>query len=395
MAQSNGDGNGNFSDPWTDGSVPRFEDGGRPGHGQPVQHPPLVGIDPGDWQGKSAPPLEWLIADWVPKGEVTCLSGHGATGKTLLAQMLMTSCALGRKWLGLPTVGCKSVGVFCEDTVLDLQRRQERINSAFQCAMVELSGQMVLVPRRGMDNVLMRFRNDAGTATDLVDRIIERVLAIGAGLCVLDTLSDLFDGSENDRPQVRFFCQYALTRICLETGAAVVICAHPSRSGLADNSGQAGSTQWANSFRAMAHLTSPKPTGEDDDPNRRVLTRVKANYARMGESLEMVWDRGIFRPVEARDADMPAHIRHASCDASFLDLFRKCWANDLHVYDSPQIPRTYAPAIFAKHPDNDGYSKKDYQAAMERLLYAGKLKRGSVRIAGRQISCLIMPLQVV
>ena len=62
-----------------------------------------VSVSPAALHGKPVPERKWIVPDWVPYGVVTGLYGDGGLGKTLLAQQLQTSTALGRRWLGLPT----------------------------------------------------------------------------------------------------------------------------------------------------------------------------------------------------------------------------------------------------------------------------------------------------
>ena len=74
----------------------------------------LQAIDPTTLEGKPVPQRRWLVGDWVPIARATALYGPGGEGKTTLAQMLATSCAIGKPWLGLATQQCRSVRCFCE-----------------------------------------------------------------------------------------------------------------------------------------------------------------------------------------------------------------------------------------------------------------------------------------
>ncbi len=48
-----------------------------------------------EFEGEVIPERRWLVPDWIPQGQVTLLGGDGGVGKSLLAQQLMTSLALG------------------------------------------------------------------------------------------------------------------------------------------------------------------------------------------------------------------------------------------------------------------------------------------------------------
>jgi RecA-family ATPase len=54
----------------------------------------------------------------------TSLYGAGGEGKTLLAQMLATACAVGGNWLGLTVKRCRSLLIFCDDDQDEMHRRQ-------------------------------------------------------------------------------------------------------------------------------------------------------------------------------------------------------------------------------------------------------------------------------
>ncbi len=56
---------------------------------------PLEIIAPAALQGLAIPERRWIWPEWIPVGAVTALYGDGGTGKSLLAQQLMTACATG------------------------------------------------------------------------------------------------------------------------------------------------------------------------------------------------------------------------------------------------------------------------------------------------------------
>jgi AAA domain len=85
----------------------------------------LAPIDPTTLHGLPVPERRWLVPDWIPMARASSLYGDGGEGKTLLAQMLATACALdGAKWLGLTVRRCNSLLVFCEDDLDEMFRRQ-------------------------------------------------------------------------------------------------------------------------------------------------------------------------------------------------------------------------------------------------------------------------------
>src|SRR5512132_642347 len=93
-----------------------------------VDYDPIRVVDFIAMSHKPIPVRRWLVPNWIPMGVVTGLYGPGGEGKTLILQQLMTSCAIGRDWLGLKTKNVKAFGVFCEDDEEDLHIRQYAIN---------------------------------------------------------------------------------------------------------------------------------------------------------------------------------------------------------------------------------------------------------------------------
>jgi RecA-family ATPase len=106
------------------------------------------------FQGEPIPLLRWIWDPWIPWGTVTAIYGDGGTGKSLLAQQLMTASATGQPFLGYPVTRCKALGIFCEDDLDELHRRQNRINAALGLDFVDRKS-MHILPRVGAENLLI------------------------------------------------------------------------------------------------------------------------------------------------------------------------------------------------------------------------------------------------
>jgi RecA-family ATPase len=139
-----------------------------------------------------------------------------------------------------------------------------------------------------------------GRLTAFFDHLLDEVKHFGAQFVVLDTAADLFGGNENIRSQVRQLVANACGRIARETKGAVLVCAHPSLSGIATGFGSSGSTAWNNTVRSRLYLTQEKAEdGDKSDPDLRNLARKKSNYARADESLTLRWTDGVMVPIAA------------------------------------------------------------------------------------------------
>jgi RecA-family ATPase len=339
------------------------------GTGNGVDTLPLISIDPADLHGLPVPERQWLVRDWIPMSRATSLYGSGGEGKTLLAQMLATACALeGRKWLGLPVRRCNSLLLFCEDDLEEMHRRQEDINRHYGCAFADL-GAMRWLPRLGEDNVLMTFEGGRAIHTRLMEMLLSAAREHDAGLIITDTLADVFSGNENDRGQARLFAQSALGRIAREIGAASLTLAHPSLAGLANSSTGSGSTGWKGTFRSQLYVESPKAEeGEPPEPDIRFVRRAKANFARRDETIEIRWKDGVFVPANAPMTGIIASIEKRNCERVFLDLLDAMTQEDQPVSSNSKAGN-YAPRLFVRRPkeQREGFRVADLERAMQSL----------------------------
>jgi len=96
----------------------------------------------------------------------------------------------------------------------------------------------------------------------------------------------------------------------------------------------------------------------------RLLTRRKSNAARRDETIELRWHRGVFVPT--RQAGIIASIERRACERVFLDLLDRLTAEGRPVSEKTRASN-FAPKIFAKQPDREGYAAADFERAMHSL----------------------------
>lgn len=356
---------------------------------------PLNRLDFVAWQDRDLPARRWMVRDWIPLGHVTSLYGDGGAGKSLVAQMLMASCATGVPWFSREVMQCKVLGLFCEDDEGELLRRQEAINNAHSIDFCDLE-QMIAFSRVGEDNALMTFdREGRGELTPLWHRIVEEVRDFGAQLVVVDTAADTFGGDELKRPQVRQFISTCLGRIAREIDGAVLLCAHPSLSGLNSGTGAGGSTAWNNTVRSRLYLERPPAEdGEQADPDARLLTTKKANYAATGSEIRLRWRNGAFVLDSIAGGNFVEIIdqrnREREVEGIFLACLREVQARGQQAADSVAARDRYAPKLLRTLPAGRKCSFNELKLAMDRLLSAGKVRVASVRTPGRNyVSALV------
>jgi RecA-family ATPase len=333
--------------------------------------PALAAIDPTALHGLPIPPRHWLVPDWIPMARATSLYGGGGEGKTLIAQMLATACAIGGKWLSMSVRKHNSVLLFCEDDLDEMHRRQADINAFYECSFADL-GAMRWLPRLGADNSLMVFENGRARHTDLFEQLLSAAKTHQAGLVITDTLADVFGGNENDRVQARQFAQAALGHIARITGAASLTLAHPSLTGSANGSTGSGSTGWKGTFRSQLYLESPKAEeGEPLDPDIRLLRRAKANFARRDETIELRWKAGVFVPLHA-STGIVGWIERRTTEHVFCALLEQTYSKGQYVSHNSRAGN-YAPKIFALRPDREHFRKADFEHVMHALLSRGEI----------------------
>lgn len=290
------------------------------------------------------------------------LYGDGGTGKSLLAQQLMTACVIEKNWLGLETTPCPAIGLFCEDDQDELLRRQHCINRAVGVDFGDL-GHLHIIPRVGDDNVLMTFnRNGKGELTPLWQVLVTEAKRRGARLAVIDTAADTFGGDELRRAEVRQFIASCLGRLAREIDGAVLLLAHPSLSGLKSGEGTGASTAWSNTVRSRLYLSRPEAEeGAQIDEDLRILTRKKANYAAIGDEIRLRWQNGVFVIEGAPSGNFVEAINRRNHYQEAEEAFLSCLGAVIETgrYASATPNSTcYAPKIFLKLDARRGFNKQ-------------------------------------
>jgi len=224
-------------------------------HGDTLK--PLHSIPPIKWHGQPIPERQWLVENWIPWGCVTALYGDGGTGKSLLAQQLLTSVATGTPFLGLPVRQCKVLGVFCEDDEDELHRRQAAINAQYGVEFGDLEN-MTFISRTSENNVMMTFSADGiGERTALYDQVLNLAKDSGVQFVVIDTVADTFGGNEIIRTHVQQFISHGL-------------------GGLAKAGPRLGQTRCARASIWSVRRSKPTPIPTKtpaSSPGKRVTTR--------------------------------------------------------------------------------------------------------------------------
>jgi hypothetical protein len=241
----------------------------------------------------------------IPMRTVTLLSGDGGTGKSLLAGQLVlatgddTRAKEPLQWLGADILERgNAVIIAAEDEEQEVRRRLAQMcrlagidpmNAArvHVISLAEEPDTTLAIEERGVLKATKLFRR-VEAALDLIEDL---------KLIVLDNVADVYGANEIIRHLVRAFVS-RWRRIAIRRDCAVLLLFHPSQAGLRDGSGTSGSTAWHNSAKSRLYLERIKDeNGREPDQDRRLLKSKKANYARLGEDIELVYDDGQFVAV--------------------------------------------------------------------------------------------------
>ena len=341
------------------------------GEGQEPSAEAFPIVDVTGWADVHPASRQWTLDRFVPQGEVTLFTGPGGVGKSLFAHQLAICHARAIPMLGVDTAGGPTLYVTAEDDESELHWRTWHMAQALSVSIPSLAGALHLVSLRGrLDNELATFDHEGRLhVAPALAMLRTTIIATGAKLAFLDNVAHLFAGNENDRGQVTRFANL-LNSLCRDLGVTIVLVAHPNKSG-ADYS---GSTAWLNAVRSQLTMKRPE---NSIDPDARILTLGKGNYARQGDQIAFRWhDHALILdsdlPNDQR-AELSAVIEATHDNSVFLDCLAERTRQRRAVSDGSG--RNYAPAVFGAMPEAGGISNERLRAAMERLFRCDAIEK--------------------
>ncbi|MDZ7895442.1 MAG: AAA family ATPase [Sphingobium sp.] len=322
------------------------------------------------WAVTSPAPKTFIMAGFVPEHELTLATGAGGANKSTFGQQLATCVASGKPMLGIDVAYGSALYVTCEDDENRLHWMQEHICKALGVRIADLAGRLHLSTLRGrLGNELATFDNDGRLHVSPAFGLLKETIAkTRPRLVVLDNAAHFFIGNENDRGQVTAFVNM-LYGLCLEHGCTLILVAHANKAG----DSYSGSTAWLNAVRSQIVLTR----SNDADPDERLLSLGKANYARQGEELKFRWNEFALCLDTDLSDDRRAELASAARAASDNGIFLACLAKRIEQRRAVSEKRgpTYAPTEFAKMAESKTIGKARLEQAMERLFTTGQIER--------------------
>lgn len=351
--------------------------------------PPIATINAASLAGKPVPSRKFLdSAGLVPMKNITLLYGDGGTGKSLLALQLGFGVSLTGKWLGMNVDRGTALYFSAEDDEAEMHRRLVDIATAEGLDLYGLGG-LELMDMVGGQTILA-IDNGRGVIvpTDLFKRLDATAAQIKPIALFIDNLADAYAGNENDKVQVRQFMNM-LRGLAVKHNCAIIVLAHPSQSGMISGTGTSGNTAWNNSARARLYFRRIKSADDtEENPDRRILEMMKANYGPTGGQILLEWTKGYYATVENTVAGpLDATAKAMKAERVFKDLLRWHVQHELNV--SPNRSASYAPKLFSEHADSEGVTKREFERAMQALLTKNEIEVGQAGRPSRPVASLI------
>ena len=316
-------------------------------------HPPFE-VEPAD---ESEPPRrEWLIRGWLPRGRLAAVYGRGEAGKSRLTLQVAHAVACGGPVLSwdpdvsgadavrgdVPEVtgGGRVLLVTWEDEAAEVRRRWRMAHAAGAVDTDRMPAEIAILDmrRHGAGPLWGPHGKGSGHVSTRGEwtKAGRRVLAMlpGCDLAVLDPLASAYACSEIDRALVRGFAA-RLDAEAEAAGCAVMLSAHPSRTGEKEGSAESGSTDWRNAVRSRWVLGPGRTAhdargagkdGKDKQLDAPCLTLDKASYAPGSGRVWLrshyqrggggAWDELAWFATTGRAAAVAAHVRGGgkACD---------------------------------------------------------------------------------
>jgi RecA-family ATPase len=336
-----------------------------------------------DWNTRTIPPMRWIAEDWIPRQQVTGLYGLGADYKTWLLMQGLMAKAAGLQFLGRLMEPEPSLGLFCEDTPEEIARRTTKIADFYGLPLSAFANFHWTSLVGFAETELVTFDSNNRMQPSLLLHALDQFIQQHRiSFVALDTIAHMFGGEEVRRRDVARFLRQ-LDAISITRDCAFLFAAQPSLAGRRSGTMESGSTHWDAGVRSRLGWSNPDKKDNDDgapdtDPNiiRRRLTRHKSNYARSGETMDLIFRNGGFIPADVDHEEAQLRQsgpgRDAACDNHFLSLLGKVRPPG-YVNKNPSTPGYYAPTVFSRRPDGSRFSKPEYERAMARLEVAERI----------------------
>lgn len=226
--------------------------------------------------------MRWLVTDLVPYMEKPIMiSGCPGSGKSLLGYQLASQVAYGTDFLGH---SCpqkyNTLYISYEDDVDELAYRSQKSENKVNPDGADGNCYIMSVD---YNYELTAFAGAKITKGKDYDSLVQDIKDNNIKLVIIDHLSKIFTGDENNRNQVNDFGNF-LHRLCKEAQCMLIILAHTNKT---DNQ-YSGSSANAGIYR-MAFLLSYSKSNDE-----RTLSLIKSNITKNIKPIKYIIDDDLF-----------------------------------------------------------------------------------------------------
>lgn len=344
----------------------------------------IVRVSPLDWgevKRTGKVPRRWAIGNWLSY-DPTLFAGAGGIGKTLLAQQIGMSLALGKNMLGAVERELRVLMWACEDSRDELGNRAIDIASHLGIDLETLGDRFTVIPRRGLENTLFAAPYDQPVFTPLLGELEEQINDLRINVLFLDNIGQIFAAQENNRHHVTK-CNNGILGCARHDDFAPVIMGHPAK---ALGSEYSGSTAWENAVRMRWYLGDRLPDQKLDDreatdPKVRILAKRKTNYSAK-DWRRFTFENGVLIPeqFEVDASGTMDMLRRRKAKKVVLEGLRKLTAMGRTCSES--AASNYLPRLLLEHHLSEGLSKGELKDAMLSLMNDARIKRAPVGAYG-------------
>lgn len=305
----------------------------------------------------------YLVKGWIDRGTTSVVYGAGGVGKTFLALDFARAVSLGKRWNACRTQKAR-VFYIGPDSGMGLNNRVCVLDGdpdiwAVTCAV------MFGVTANGVSSP------DASAVIETLNHLSE-TCGEPFGLVIIDTLARTMLGRENSPEDMSAYLREA-EKIRRASGAHVMIIHHTGKD---EERGPRGSSTLIPFVEAAIRLeredgiiTAHNERQRDRASGDRFMYRLRPVVLGQDQDGDDVTSC-VVEPVTLQDG-LDRMAERSKAERVFLKLLRLMAEQGRRVNSGGG--QTYAPTVFAAHPDAEGVTRHALRDAMERLLASGQI----------------------
>lgn len=327
-------------------------------------------------------PLEYIDGhELFVKGELNYLAGAGAAGKTTLMLQLAAAVGLSEHsftgpafWLDRPvTTRGLVLFVSAEENTNSIHRKLLDV-CADQCTTLKDLSNVRILDLTKRDDMALLKSNGRGKPvfpTPLFSSFEATVSYLKPALVIIDNRAQIAMADEIDRNTATEVGN-RFRKLAAKHENTVILLVHPSVAGA--KTGSSGSTGWNNTTRNTVLMCKPEVEGgeTDTDDGKRQLKVIKSNYGSMGVRTNLQWRCGVYYCTDKPPRAGEDIGRDSKAERVFMKLLAIFIKRGRRVSNNPKS--VYAPEEFFRAEGREGVSKREFEAAMNRLLDREELK---------------------